>query len=303
MQLFRSFRDQIRDQSFVVGPSFTKKINDPQSIFDSWIKDERQASRMLFTFGPNIGGVDPVFAIAQDHTDELYLRTLEDEDASWLPYPNVIFQLSQSVDYVLSDAAYADQSTVDFELIKALGTTHEMVMLKETPTSIIVYDFIHRPDLRLFMFAATFAISKNAEGYVLPTICLEGFDTTESQQNFFSQLKARLFFVLAMLDAERILIEPHAMKTANINGKRKRPKKILPVNEYKVLKLGLPNHIRDKERRELGEESVRQRFHWRRGHWRHFEKPRRDGRTKVRVKACCAGDPSLGIIHKDYHVY
>lgn len=43
------------------------------------------------------------------------------------------------------------------------------------------------------------------------------------------------------------------------------------------------------------ETGIHQRWHMRRGHWRHY----RDGR-KVWVKAYYAGDKKIGIVHKDY---
>ncbi len=46
---------------------------------------------------------------------------------------------------------------------------------------------------------------------------------------------------------------------------------------------------------ECRETGIKQRYHMRRGHWRHYK----DGR-KVWVMACHAGDKSLGVIHKDY---
>ena len=43
-------------------------------------------------------------------------------------------------------------------------------------------------------------------------------------------------------------------------------------------------------------------MHWRRGHWRTYKKPTREGKLRIRIPAYCAGNPELGIIHKTYEI-
>jgi hypothetical protein len=45
-----------------------------------------------------------------------------------------------------------------------------------------------------------------------------------------------------------------------------------------------------------------QKFHYRRGHWRHFAQPTKEGKMQTWIPAYTAGDIRLGIVVKDYTV-
>jgi len=76
-----------------------------------------------------------------------------------------------------------------------------------------------------------------------------------------------------------------------INESRERKGK-QKISDYHVVTLAKRFYARSSSN--SGESLYRQRLHFRRGHWRHYDD------TKIWIKWCLAGDPSLGFINKHY---
>lgn len=104
-------------------------------------------------------------------------------------------------------------------------------------------------------------------------------------------------YVLAMLENDKMIEEDVTYRESVQNKRTKRGKP--PFIEHKILTLGLPRRVYESS--ESGEHAGR-KMHYRRGHWRHFNKRTRAGKTKTWIKPMMVGDPSLGIIVKDYYL-
>lgn len=107
-----------------------------------------------------------------------------------------------------------------------------------------------------------------------------------------------VMYVVAMLDNDKMIEDDVRYKETAQRKRTKRGKP--PFVEHKILTLGLPK--RAYEHGETGESQTGRKMHYRRGHWRHFSKRTREGKTRTWIKPMMVGDPSLGIIHKDYYV-
>jgi hypothetical protein len=68
---------------------------------------------------------------------------------------------------------------------------------------------------------------------------------------------------------------------------------------YKVLKLCV---VKKKTDKDVAISITYQKFDYRRGHWRHFAQPTKEGKMQTWIPSYAAGDIRLGIIVKDYTV-
>jgi len=121
-------------------------------------------------------------------------------------------------------------------------------------------------------------------------------DPDEELIRFLKNIVMMDCFVLSMLEND-MMIPQTVTHPPKLNKKRKKHSKPT-VPQYKILKLG---NNRSSSGQETGEGS-KQRFHYRRGHWRHYNHITSSGSSRVRIPPCMAGNPELGIIIKDYEV-
>lgn len=100
------------------------------------------------------------------------------------------------------------------------------------------------------------------------------------------QIKALCIAIESGITDNEIVSAPRRInESREKKGKQK-------ISDYHVVSLGKRFYARSASH--SGDAMYRQRLHFRRGHWRHYED------TKVWIKWCLAGDPSLGFINKHY---
>lgn len=116
-------------------------------------------------------------------------------------------------------------------------------------------------------------------------ICL-GQETTQNKvfRHIYDQIKAICIALESEIAEENIIRAP-----AKLNKKRIAKSK-RPLPDYHVVSLNKKHGSRFNG----GGEGLKKRFHFRRGHWRHFET------HKTYIKWMLVGNPELGFIDKHY---
>lgn len=114
----------------------------------------------------------------------------------------------------------------------------------------------------------------------------------ETAPRLLAYVREQIKAICVALDAE--VAEHHVQRSNDkVNARRKSEGKV-PFYSYRIVSLSSRKRVTNAN--EIPVIGKRKRIHFRRGHWRHYEK------FKTWVRWCLVGDPELGFIDKEYRL-
>lgn len=146
-------------------------------------------------------------------------------------------------------------------------------------------------DVPLICIAAAHEGVRMCQGFVLAGGVWIAMGSLGETSNLM--LYAREQMVAALIAIEAEVVEHTVIRQpVALNAKRERSGK-LPMYDYHVVNLARRHRVANASD---GHSGRHVRLHFRRGHWRHYEA------SKTWIKWCLVGDPSLGIVGKEYRL-